>query len=69
MDATLLSGKNPDVCGIGGCLGPRAGPDIVERRITSYLCRDSNPMTVQPISYSLYQLQYIGSLVGISAGF
>jgi hypothetical protein len=69
MDTTLLSGKNPDACGIGGWLGPRAGPDIVERRITSYLYRESIPMTVQPIAYSLYQLQYFGSLVGITAGF
>jgi hypothetical protein len=30
--AALPTGKNPGTHGTGGCMGPTAGPDILEKR-------------------------------------
>jgi hypothetical protein len=44
-----------------GWVVPRAGLDVVEKRITSCPCPKSNPdsLVFQPIAYSQYRLTYI----------
>jgi hypothetical protein len=42
---------------IGGCLGPRAGPDAMVQRKISCPCRESNPGRPAH-SPSLYRLSY-----------
>jgi len=36
----LPTGKNPGNHEIGGCMGARAGPDILEKRKISWPCQD-----------------------------
>jgi len=47
MDAALVSEKNPDARGIGGWVGPIAGPDVCERRNILPL-PGFKPLTLQP---------------------
>jgi hypothetical protein len=39
---SLTLGQNSGTCSIQGCVGPRASLDILEKRVTSWYCSDSN---------------------------
>ena len=43
---------------IAGCVGPRAGPCVLEKIKTSVAAVRPKPQTVQPVTQSLYRLGY-----------
>jgi hypothetical protein len=61
MPDALPPGKNPSTLSAGGCVYPRTGFNGLEERKISYPCRDSTTRIVQPVAWSLYQLNYPAS--------
>jgi hypothetical protein len=45
---TLPQGRTPLTIKTGGCIGPRASLDDLEKRKISCLCQDSNPKSSSP---------------------
>jgi hypothetical protein len=60
--AALHPRKQPPVPTVGGWVGPRAGLDVMKKRIFSCPYRESNPdsSVVQHVAWPLYVPSYVG---------